>query len=128
MGEKGHQGEMENIQSHYGQLLGIQAPWKVEQVNLDLGACKVDISVGHERAARFACPHCGRVCKLHDHLEQRSWRHLDTMQFETRIHCKSPRVKCEEHGVVNAGVIFFNAFQIGSFFKSVFVVILVKLL
>jgi len=47
MVEKGHQGEMENIQSHYGQLLGIQAPWKVEQVNLEVPRylqCKLFVS------------------------------------------------------------------------------------
>ena len=27
------------------------------------------------------------------------WRHLDTMQFETRIRCRVPRSDCKEHGV-----------------------------
>ena len=28
-------------------------------------------------------PECGAVCELYDCSAQRSWRHLDTMQFET---------------------------------------------
>lgn len=27
------------------------------------------------------------------------WRHLDTMQFQTLIRCRVPRVKCKDHGV-----------------------------
>ena len=27
-----------------------------------------------------------------------SWRHLDTMQFATYLHCSVPRVRCKEHG------------------------------
>jgi transposase len=30
---------------------------------------------------------------------ERQWRHLDTMQFQTILHCRIPRVKCTDHGV-----------------------------
>ena len=29
----------------------------------------------------------------------RTWRHLDTMQFATQLHCQLPRVRCDKHGV-----------------------------
>jgi len=36
---------------------------------------------------------------FYDLREERSWRHLDTMQFETRILCRVPRAQCPEDGV-----------------------------
>jgi len=36
-------------------------------------------------------------CKIHDCREERIWRHLDTFQLKTFIHCSTPRVKCSEH-------------------------------
>jgi len=35
---------------------------------------------------------------------RRSWRHLDTMQFQTVIEADVPRVSCSEHGVVQVRV------------------------
>ena len=37
--------------------------------------------------------------KRHRQQDERTWRHLDTMQFETLIHARTPRVSCPEHGV-----------------------------
>jgi transposase len=34
-----------------------------------------------------------------DHAETRTWRHLDTCQFETHLHAEIPRVQCPTHGV-----------------------------
>ena len=34
-----------------------------------------------------------------DHAEARTWRHLDTCQFQTRLHAEIPRVQCPAHGV-----------------------------
>lgn len=45
------------------------------------------------------CPECGKACKVYDQSAERSWRHLDMMQFGTYLHSKSPRIKCEQHGV-----------------------------
>jgi transposase len=36
----------------------------------------------------------------YDHAEEREWRHLDTCQFLTYLHARTPRVECPEHGVL----------------------------
>ncbi|MFT6221693.1 MAG: transposase [Candidatus Endobugula sp.] len=46
-----------------------------------------------------ACPECGVIYPKHDDRMERTWRHLDTMQFVTKLHCKLPRVRCKNHGV-----------------------------
>ena len=45
------------------------------------------------------CPECGRACSIHDSAPERTWRHLDTMQFATLIRARTPRADCPEHGV-----------------------------
>jgi len=47
---------------------------------------------------------CGRSVKLYDHAEMRTWRHLDSCQFQTHLHARVPRVACPEHGVRNASL------------------------
>ncbi len=90
---------MENILNrHYAALLGLGGEWNVADVKLDVAARRVDIWL--EYAKRTAiCPKCGRLTALHDQQPERVWRHLDTMQFETLIHAKTPRVRCSDDEV-----------------------------
>jgi len=41
---------------------------------------------------------------IKDHREERSWRHLDTMQFQTIVKSRIPRSECREHGVKTVSV------------------------
>ena len=89
---------MELLPNHYAQLLGLESPWNVVDVTLDLQNNQVDIQVEYNSQSG-CCPDCGAICPLYDHSPKRSWRHLDTMQFKTLLHSKSPRIECQEHGV-----------------------------
>ena len=89
---------MDLTANHYALLLGLKAPWKVTSVDLDVEALRVDIRVVYEGESGH-CPECAKVCKVYDQSPERSWRHLDTMQFGTYLHSKSPRIRCQEHGV-----------------------------
>jgi len=77
----------------YRQLVGIEAPWRVTDVSLDLEAGEVTLLLEHG-GERVACP-CGRECAVHDHAEERRWRHLDTCQLKTFIRCRLPRTRCD---------------------------------
>lgn len=87
------------LQKHYAQLLGIGSPWEVKTVELKLGDKKVEIELGWQWGAPAKCPECGRECSIHDSAPERTWRHLDTMQFTTLIRARVPRSDCPEHGV-----------------------------
>ena len=87
------------LHHHYGQLLGINSPWAVQCVDLNLEKKYVEIAVDWAAGQPVRCPVCEQGCSIKDHLEERTWRHLDTMQFETRIRCRVPRANCPEHGV-----------------------------
>lgn len=85
------------IEDHYGQLLGIYSPWTISDVALHLEESRVDIVIEYTDDSG-PCPECGAQSPKHDEREERIWRHLDTMQFATYLHCRVPRVRCKEHG------------------------------
>ena len=87
------------LQRHYAMLLGVKSPWEVKDVQLKLDDQKVEIELGWQWGSDAACPECGRKCSMHDCAPERTWRHLDTMQFETIIRARVPRSDCPEHGV-----------------------------
>jgi len=88
----------------YEYLLGLVAPWRVERVALDVKGERVEVWVGHPEGERWRCPKCGEEMGLYDHAPERSWRHLDSCQFQTIVHARPPRVQCAEHGVVQIEV------------------------
>lgn len=87
------------VAAHYAQLLGISSPWRVKRAVLELAKSKVEIEVEWDPQAAVVCPQCGRECPRHDHAPERTWRHLDVMQFTTIIRARVPRSRCPEHGV-----------------------------
>jgi transposase len=87
------------LQKHYALLLGIGSPWEVKDVALKLLEKKVEIELGWQWGSAAQCPECGRECSIHDSAPERTWRHLDTMQFITVIRARTPRANCPEHGV-----------------------------
>jgi transposase len=83
----------------YQQILGLSAPWSVARVALDVKEQRVDVYAEHGKKKTWPCPECGKECGLHDHDEERMWRHLDSCQFQTFLHARIPRVRCDDHGV-----------------------------
>lgn len=88
----------------YRQILGLEAPWSVTRVDLNVEKERVDVWVGHKRGKLWPCPKCQRRLPCRDHAAERVWRHLDTCQFRTFLHARIPRVECPEHGVLQVDV------------------------
>lgn len=93
-----------NTTQHYEQMLGLTDPWSVSSIDLDTEGLRLTIKISTQRGVKLPCPTCRKLCPKEDHREERSWRHLDTMQFETIIKCRLPRIRCPKHGIktVNA--------------------------
>ena len=94
---------MSKLTEHYRQLLGLDTSWKVLDVSLSLEESRVDITVEH-RGGPVDCPECGKSSTIADHGPERTWRHLDTMRFETRIAARTPRADCRACGVKTIAV------------------------
>jgi len=118
---------MDITEKHYEMLLGLDLSCSVKKVDLDVEKLRVDIYIEHVDNSAV-CPECEEARNLYDHSPERTWRHLDTMQFETRIHCNPPRVKCEQHGIITACTpwagrysrftLLFEDFTVKAMFKS----------
>ena len=83
----------------YRRILGIEKPWYVSSVDLQLAPREVHVYLAHEDLGSWPCPECGTGCKLYDHQPERRWRHLDTCQYRTILHAEPPRSQCPTHGV-----------------------------
>ena len=88
----------------YRHVLGLETPWKVDSVKLDVPGGRVDVWAVHEEGRRWPCPDCRTELPIYDHAPERIWRHLDTCQFRTYLHARVPRVKCPTHGVKQVNV------------------------
>ena len=86
----------------YQAVLGLQAPWTVVNVELDVKGQQVTVSV-EPGPGPYACPECQEPVPGYDR-KRRRWRHLDTCQFTTWIQADVPRVNCPTHGVKQIAV------------------------
>jgi hypothetical protein len=85
------------VEALFTSALGLQPPWGVEGVKLDVPAKRIDFEVNC-KGALLTCPACGAGAQpVHDRL-RRAWRHLDFFQFEAWLHADVPRVACADCG------------------------------
>ena len=92
------------LEEHYGRLLGVNSPWEICHIELKVEDQRLDIWIEYtdDEGSR---PECGETCPRYDTRKERSWRHLDTMQFATHLHCEVPQVRCKKHGVRSLSVL-----------------------
>lgn len=87
----------DSLKAHYALLLGLNDDWRVDGVQLDMAHQRVTIALEFVGMLAF-WPECGADCPLHDHAQERTWRHLGTMQFETLLNARAPRCQCAKCG------------------------------
>ena len=83
----------------YEQILDLPSPWCVEEVQLNKKNSNVDIFITCDIGDSLYCPKCKTKSPRYD-SRKRSWRHLDTCQYQTIIYASIPRVECPSHGVI----------------------------
>jgi hypothetical protein len=54
----------------YRRILGVENPWRVASVDLQLAPREVHIHPDHEDLPAWPCAECGAPCKLYDHQAQ----------------------------------------------------------
>ena len=82
----------------YARILGVETPWHVREVDLQLQAGEVSVYLEIDQRESLRCPVCGKESAGYDSRERR-WRHLDTCQYRTIVVAQVPRIRCPEHGV-----------------------------
>ena len=74
----------------FAMALGLKTPWRVAEVEMDMKEQRVTIIVECKCGTVWA--EGGEQLYVHGY-EERRWRHLDTMQFETIIQARVPRIR-----------------------------------
>ncbi|MEP3477827.1 MAG: transposase family protein [Fuerstiella sp.] len=94
---------MDSISRHYHQMVGLNDDWGIDSVDLDVAAQTLKLQLEFV-GAKVACPDCGNQCSRKDKAPERSWRHLDAMQFQTVLTARVPRAECDACGVKTISV------------------------
>lgn len=81
----------------FAQSIGLSDPWTIERAEFDEKKREVHVYVKARKTAKYPCPKCGKMCSRYDDEEtERVWRHGDVVFFPCYIHCRRPRIKCED--------------------------------
>lgn len=86
-----------NYAEMFAQSIGLEEPWSIERAEFDEKEQAVHVYVKARKTAKYPCPKCGKLCERYDDEEnERIWRHGDVVFFPCYVHCRRPRVKCED--------------------------------
>lgn len=83
---------MSQISDLFEHVLNFGPDWQVTNVEVDDASYRVEVHVEFT-GSKAPCPDSGQLLPIYDHREQRRWRHLNMMQYQTWIICSLPRVK-----------------------------------
>ena len=87
----------------FTQALGLEDPWKLDEVKFDPEQGQLDINISYNARRQFPCPSCQSESSVFDTME-RTWRHLNFFQFKAYIHCRVPRIGCPSCGIKQVDV------------------------
>jgi len=75
----------------YERLLRLDSDWQVVNIEVDdpHDVIHVTISYLHKE---WRDKSTGEIFPIYDYRSERVWRHLDSMEHATLIHCRLPRI------------------------------------
>ena len=79
-------------ENFFNLLLNLEDNWVVKSVKTDVNKGEVSLHIKC-LLELIEDKETGELCKVYDHAPERTWRHLDTMQYKTFITCSLPRIK-----------------------------------
>lgn len=79
-------------ENFFTKLLDLEDGWAVESIDTDLSKAEIYIHVVC-LLDELNDSDTHELCKVYDFAPERSWRHLDTMQYKTFIKSRLPRIK-----------------------------------
>jgi transposase len=86
--------------------LNVKEPWYIKDYKLDSISENLAIWLDFRRGSKFPCPKCGKPnCSAYD-TKEKVLRHIDYFAYSTYLHCRVPRVKCNNCGILQIEVPF----------------------
>lgn len=80
----------------FEQSIGIEEPWYIRSI--ESKEMEVHVYVDIREGNLLPCPECGKMCPRAGYEKtERVWRHGDCLFYPCYVHCRRPRVRCDEH-------------------------------
>jgi transposase len=87
----------------YSKLLKLDYQWDVSEVEFVEAKGEIHLYICYT-SQEYVDTKTGEVFEIYDLRPDRVWRHLDTMQYPTYIHCRIPRIRTGEGKVESVPV------------------------
>ena len=82
----------------FSRSIGLEEPWYIRSIETQ--GMEVHVYVDIREGNMMPCPECGKMCLRAGYEKtERVWRHGDVMFYPCYVHCRRPRIKCEEHKI-----------------------------
>lgn len=82
----------------FAQSIGVEDPWYIRSI--ETKGAEVHVYVDIREGNMLPCPDCGKECiRAGYEKQERVWRHGDCLFYPCYVHCRRPRIKCDEHKV-----------------------------
>lgn len=94
---------MKSDKEFYQQLLGFGSEWEVKEVQINTSQGEINIYMTYN-SKEWIDKETGEVFRIYDLREERTWRHLDTLQYKTFITARIPRVKTSDGNIISIKV------------------------
>lgn len=89
--------KIKGLTNLFSQSIGIEEPWYIRSI--ESKDTEVHIYVDIRDGVMQPCPECGEAGYRQGYEKaERVWRHGDCLFYPCYVHCRRPRVQCEEHG------------------------------
>ena len=80
----------------FNQSIGVVEPWYIRSIETQ--GTEIHVYVDIRDGNLQPCPECGEMCQRAGFEKaERIWRHGDVMFNPCYVHCRRPRIKCDEH-------------------------------
>ena len=80
----------------FEQSIGVEEPWYIRSI--ETKDAEVHVYVDIRDGNLLPCPECGKQCQRAGYEKaERVWRHGDCLFYPCYVHCRRPRVKCDQH-------------------------------
>ena len=84
--------------------MNVKEPWYIANYKLDPISKNLNVWLDFRRGSKFPCPKCSKPdCSAYD-TKEKVLRHINYFQYATYLHCRVPRVKCSNCGVLQIEV------------------------
>lgn len=92
----------------YERLLRLGSDWQVVNISVDDPHDVIHVTISY-RHKEWIDKSTGEVFPIYDYRQERVWRHLDSMEHATFIHCRLPRIQTSDGKIHTIEVVWADS-------------------